>query len=375
MEEFDELPPPTEVTPKLFGKWRSPRLGTSNPERMDNPVWAWLIRSKVNAFRANELLAGPSPFEAGPGWCFDRLGQSSTKLPDGREVLIAGEHEDSYDPDFFIYNDVVIKHSDGRIEIHGYPEDEFPPTDFHSATLVGEEIIIIGNLGNPEQRRPGFTPVFILELDSLSMRSAETTGTPPGWIHSHEAVLSGDAQSIFIRNGKLQRGEEDSLVENIDDWRLHLGDWRWEKVTSRNWKRWELGREDEDINSLWEYEQAAWSKMYPEMDEPDGNLAQIMEEMEMPTLEEKLGGPPDLDLFARLFQPPIEFEALPDLEGEYGVKRIRIDGVIVRYVQDSFSIQMTVEGELRQTTLDLLIGDLLEKFSQLEKAKCVRRQL
>jgi len=311
MEEFDEdeeeeeLPPPAEVTPGLFGKWRSPRFGNNNPERMDNPVWEWLIRSQVNAFRANELLAGPSPFEAGPGWCFDRLGQSSTKLPDEREVLIAGEHEDSYDP----------------------------------------------------------------ELDSWSIRPVQTSGPAPGWIHSHTATLSDDPRSLLIRCGKLQRDDEDTLVENIDEWRLHLGDWRWERLTDRKWKRWELTREDGELNSLWDYEQAAWSKQFPDADEASGGLTQILEELEMPTLEQKLGGPPDLNLFESLYEPPLGFAALSDLEAEYGVKRIRLDGVIVRYVQDSHSIQVTIEGELSQQTLDVIINDLTDKFARLEKAE------
>src|SRR4029434_3018579 len=82
------------VTPELFREWRSPRVGRSNPERMNNPVWEWLIRSGLNAWKATDLLHGPSPRVAGPDWCFDRFGQSSTELLDGRIVLIAGEHED-----------------------------------------------------------------------------------------------------------------------------------------------------------------------------------------------------------------------------------------------------------------------------------------
>jgi len=57
-------------------------------------------------------------------------------LPDGREVLIAGEHEDYYDPDFFIYNDVVVRAPDGKFAIYGYSKEAFPPTDFHTATLL-----------------------------------------------------------------------------------------------------------------------------------------------------------------------------------------------------------------------------------------------
>jgi hypothetical protein len=374
-EEGEFLPPGPEVTKKLFKKWRSPRFGTANPERMDNPVWEWLIKSRMNAYLANDHFKGPDPFDAGPGWCFDRHGQSVTQLPDGRALLIAGEHEDSYDPDFDIYNDVVVRHPDGPIKIYGYPESVFPPTDFHSATLVEDRIILIGSLGYPEERQYGFTQIRILDLETLSISSVEPKGTAPGWIHEHKASLSEDGRSILIERGKLQRADENTLVENIDDWRLHLGDWRWERLTERNWKRWELTRKDAEMNQLWEYQQADWEAKLPELNLPDGDLAQMRQALDIPTLEENLGGPPDLKLFASLYQPPLKFEALPDSDEEFGVKRIRIDCVTVRYVQDSHSIQMTVEGGLPQGTLDTLTGDLTEKLSTLEQAECVLRQL
>ena len=81
-------------------------------------------------------MKGDSAFDSGPGWCFERFGQSSNELPDGWVVLIAGEHEDYYDPDFFIYNDVVVKHLDGRIDIYGYPRELFPPTDLDRKSVV-----------------------------------------------------------------------------------------------------------------------------------------------------------------------------------------------------------------------------------------------
>ena len=110
--ETTAVPIDPTVTSELFREWRSPRFGQSNPQRMNNPVWEWLIKSRISAYAANERLNGPDAMKAGPCWCFDRFGQSSTKLPDGRTVLIAGEHEDYYDPDFYIYNDVVILHPD-----------------------------------------------------------------------------------------------------------------------------------------------------------------------------------------------------------------------------------------------------------------------
>src|SRR5260370_15017855 len=142
----DREPPNLGVTAELLREWWSPRFGKSNPERMNNPVWEWLIRSTMNAWSANEQFNGPSAMDAGPGWCFDLFGQSSTELADGRIVLIAGEHEDYYDTDFYIYNDVVVRHPDGGIDIFGYPRDVFPPTDFHTATLIRNRFIVIVSL-------------------------------------------------------------------------------------------------------------------------------------------------------------------------------------------------------------------------------------
>lgn len=67
--------------------------------------------------------------------------RSSTRLRNGREIYIAGEHEDWYDPDFYIYNDVIVIHPNLEIQIYGYPRTVFRATDFHSATLVQDESI------------------------------------------------------------------------------------------------------------------------------------------------------------------------------------------------------------------------------------------
>jgi len=69
------------------------------------------------------MMRGPSSFSVGPAWCFERFGKSETTLPEGRVVHIAGEHEDHYDPDFYIYNDVIVIGRDGSIAITGYPRE------------------------------------------------------------------------------------------------------------------------------------------------------------------------------------------------------------------------------------------------------------
>jgi hypothetical protein len=361
--EHDDSVDPA-VTPQLFRQWRSPRRGKSNPERLDNPVWEWLVKSRLNAYLATERMQGPSAMDAGPGWCFDRFGQSITLLPDGRKIFIAGEHEDHYDPDFFIYNDVVVETPDG-IEIFGYPTDVFPPTDFHSATLAGNRIVIIGNLGYQETRQPGVTPVFILQIDTWAICSVITQGATPGWIHKHQATLSENGASIVVRGGKLDRGDPDhSLVENIDDWRLHLADWRWERLTERRWQRWEFIREDGECNHLWDLHQAHFARQHPVLN----TMPDIKKEFGLPSLEEELGGVPDLDLVEKLYSPAWPHEPLPSSDEEYNVHRIRVAGVVVRYVEEMHSVQMTVEGELPPLTLEALTSDLRAKLSALENA-------
>jgi hypothetical protein len=228
---------PDDITTEMFLKWRAPVRGTANPQPMTHPVWKWLVESRLSAYQANELFHGPSD---GPGWCFARYGQSATTLPDGRTLLIAGEHEDYYDPDFFIYNDVVVVSPNGGIEILGYPLGIFPPTDFHSATLVDGQLVLVGNLGYSNERRKGVTQVLTLGLDRLQVRPVQTDGVGPGWIHEHSARLEGDGKSIVISGGKVDPRDETSLVENIDDWRLCLADWRWERLTKRSWPRFVL---------------------------------------------------------------------------------------------------------------------------------------
>lgn len=366
-EGDDDFKLPVEVTPDLFRRWRTPRFGRTNPERMNNPVWEWLIKSRLSAYVADQKFNVPSALDAGPGWCFDRFGQSSTALPDGRTILIAGEHEDFYDPDFNIYNDVVIQHPDGELDIYGYPVEVFPPTDFHTATLTGNTIIIIGNLGYLEQRRPGTTQVLIFDLATLSMSSVRTCESSPGWIHGHDAILEDSDDSILIRGGKIDPGGEDaSLVENIDEWRLHVADWRWERLTERRWQRWALVETSRRRNHLWEIQRAVWSRKAGWEEELGKQLEQLAHE---------LGKQPDLEVADQLFSPPVQHERLPSADEEYNVVRIKVDGVVVRYVAETHSIQITVEGTLPLASVQTLLFDLRAKMAKLENAPFEIKQL
>lgn len=364
-------PPPNSLSREVYLQWRSPRFGKSNPERLNNPAWLWAIQSGLNAYQINEYFRGPSSFDEGPGWCFDRFGQSCTHLEDGRIIFIGGEHEDYYDPDFKIYNDVVVKHPDGRIDIFGYPPEVFPPTDFHSATLVEDKIFIIGTLGYTLDRVVRETPVAVLSLEDFSISKIKSLGTPPGWIHSHVARLSEDQKSLVIQLGKLIREDPNgSFIDNIDDWNLSLADYRWERLTKRDWRRCEVLRIDRKRIHLFEYEMERFNEKHAVYLKPTeatiiSNLPQLF-----PSLKQQLGTNPDFEVFAKLYIPVVKHEIRPEIESEHRIHRIAIDGVVVRFVAGEDSIQMTVEGELLESTVESIAGELRDKLAVLENSPC-----
>lgn len=188
-----------------FLKDRSPRFGKRNPEQMKAPFWEAMIRSGMQALQGGQWFGdsgGSYSASYRPVWCAQRFGQSITFLPDGRIVQVAGEHEDHYDPNFCIYNDVFVHDADGSICIYGYPEAVFPPIDFHTATLIGHDIYLIGSLGYVGRRQYGETPVYRLDTHTFHIERVETTGNKPGWIYHHRAIQAGK-HTILVTAGKV----------------------------------------------------------------------------------------------------------------------------------------------------------------------------
>jgi ankyrin repeat protein len=185
-----------DVAADEFYRGQMRRFGVRNGEEIFEPFWQGMIRSGINAYQAARLFSESDRVITHPVWCAQRFGQSLTFLPDGRIIQIGGEHEDAYDPDFCIYNDVFVHEPDGTVRIFAYPDSAFPCTDFHTATLVGSEIWIVGSLGYHGTRRYGETPVYALDTQSLQMRRVTTSGSAPGWIQRHRAVLSGEELQV-----------------------------------------------------------------------------------------------------------------------------------------------------------------------------------
>lgn len=264
----------TQITREVFEQQRRPRFGNANPERMQLAFWEWMIRgedvypveqegnlaeagqmmrdgklkSAYGPYRARDLFKVALNREDGPMWTFERYGATRTELPDGRLVWIGGEHEDFYDPDFCIYNDVVVVGPEDQIEIYGYPKEVFPPTDFHTATLVGDRIIIVGNLGYARDRVPGYTPVYALNLSGYHISEIRTSGPTPGWISKHEATLGPD-EIISIRGGQLfeRKDGKGRYKRSVEDYALDPRAGVWKRLTERNWPQFSIKQEDDGL--------------------------------------------------------------------------------------------------------------------------------
>lgn len=237
------------ISRELFEAHFCPRFGVANPERMNNPFWEWEIRRRLDGdgvypSKVRRELGIESGEEAFiPTWTFSRMGQTETVLADGTRVFIAGEYEDWYDPDFQIYNDVIVVAPSGEVSIFGYPREIFPPTDFHTATLIGERIIVIGSLGYPEDRRAGMTQVFELSLADYSMKRLPSIGDAPGWIHHHETELDGE-EGILVSSGQVQEEIDGKkrMWRNRSTFAYQLVTGNWRCGSSRASRQWKMRR-------------------------------------------------------------------------------------------------------------------------------------
>jgi len=221
------------VSPDEFRRAWSRRFGAANPERMRKPFWEAMVRAGVSAYTGGRRFAPDRDPGAGPVWCADRFGQSLTLLQDDRAVQVGGEHEDHYDPDFCIYNDVFVHGTGGDLAIYGYPWEVFPPTDFHTATLFGDAIYLIGSLGYAGTRQYGETPVYRLDLQTFRMDRLAVGGDAPGWIYGHRAEASG-AATIRVWAGKTVTCAAGTECHdpNPDTFVLDLSRFRWSRESA-----------------------------------------------------------------------------------------------------------------------------------------------
>jgi len=226
------------ITKEQFKEHRYIRNGETNPERFDNPVWKAMVRSYRDPyFVAKQFGFRRSYRSIRPMWSFQRYGYSSTVLPwDKGVVFVGGAHEMWGDPDFAIYNDVIVRRYDGTVDIYGYPLADFQPTDFHTATLVENSIYLVGNIGYPQDRVLGITPIYRLDLRSMKIQRIEVAGKGPSWISNHETLYWKDRHSLVIWGGQIL-SVDNKYQKNTQMWVFSLRSNRWRKIDAVTLKK------------------------------------------------------------------------------------------------------------------------------------------
>jgi hypothetical protein len=113
-------------------------------------------------------------------WTAVREDALELELPDGRRLLIGGEIADYGDEyaDPWVYNDIIVTHPDGAIEILTYPREVFP----HMRCLVGATMgacgFIFGIVDRKRHPGKGRGPL-VLRLDTSSCEIVRLPAAPP----------------------------------------------------------------------------------------------------------------------------------------------------------------------------------------------------
>jgi hypothetical protein len=224
------------VSPATYRAGKNPRYGSANPERSNNPFWLAMARRRWPPSRARLQfgdVAPPEPpyvpfDEAAPEsgtpefgawvarlsehrarntlartiddvvWTAVREGALRIDLPDGRALQIGGEVHDYGDEyaDPWVYNDVVVTHPDGTIDILVYPKEVFP--HLHGS-IVGsrhDDGVFIFGIVDRDRHPDRSTRVAVLRLDT---RSYEMTELPVPVPPAHVNIYQGGETRVGNR--------------------------------------------------------------------------------------------------------------------------------------------------------------------------------
>jgi hypothetical protein len=267
------------------------------------------------------------------------------------------------------------------VQIFGYPKQEFPPTDFHTASLVGDEIYIVGSLGDPDDRQNGVTSSYVLDTKSYAIREVTPKGDGPGWLHQHNASYDSELNAITVTGGEVwDSRKEPQYLENINDYRLHLSGLRWERLTDRKWQRFEFFRPDGD--GLGMMDEPKWTK---HLEDAQNRLRDGLGTDPSPETLENIQGMAEKPDALDLIWPDIDHEKIPRPEttdddedssdNEFKTRRIKIAETTIRYVQDFGAWILVIEGELDEDAGAAQRADLKEKLAKHFEAEVQWRKI
>lgn len=355
---------PANISPQQLSIVLKPVQATDNPTRCQHPVYDWLIRSKLYGSSIRQLVRQHlhiNPEQA--VWCFNRMGQSRTIMADGTQIYIGGEHEDFYDPDFRIYNDAVIVYPDQSTELFQYTEQDFPPTDFHSASLHADEkhIILVGCNGHPEQRDLSTTQVATFNVITAQVQLIKTSGQAPAWLHQHEAKWI-DTDILEVSSGNVLLAVPEFsyplFIRNLYRWQLDTISWYWSRPQQAHYHHWYVYRQDQHGLCLFDMRCLIWDRRHHRDATPAAEQRLI----------DRLGFIPSTDVYQALYQPDYPHQPgplNPAQAAKHDEHYIQVNGCQVLYIEEFEHIQVIADRAINHATMQLLLQDLSNKLQAL----------
>lgn len=213
------------------------RFGTTNPEKMEELYWRAMVRSGDVADLYVDMSDLPKNDELNQSareWHYIRWGKSLTPLPNGYFIEIGGRYEgrnEAYD-----FNEVFVYDGHGNFDIYGYPQEVLPPVVGHTATLIEDQIYIIGGMDDSEESLRNQRFIYRLNCNSMAIDKLETFGENCGLLYGHLVAYhrgQGIAGEIHVKEGyewcySADAGKND-WQENTDLLILDLHTLQWRR--------------------------------------------------------------------------------------------------------------------------------------------------
>lgn len=157
---------------------------------------------------------GPLPL-SGDGGVFCRGGHSCTALPDGRLFMFGGiDEQGKYRNDCFLMDPerMLWLPLTGRLTRGSPPK----PRAYHTATLVGDRVVIIGGVGN--SCTWSCKEVFTLQLGCWQWRehTPDVDGTVPQPRYGHSAGICGQHSVVVFGGGDAEEERFTADVAILD---------------------------------------------------------------------------------------------------------------------------------------------------------------
>jgi hypothetical protein len=131
----------------------------------------------------------------------------------------------------------------------------------------------------------------------------------------------------------------------------------------RDWKRWEFKRKDRQSNDLWGMENRIW-----DYESPTGIvIVKVLFDRLLCMFGWKRKVIIRMETYRDLYVPHIPHEKVETKD--FNHHWLRIEGVLVRVVEHSQSVQLTIEGELPEELSQKLVFDLKDKLELIEETE------